>query len=100
MDEIYLVYENADSTEGRGPMVIVKNSGFFTSEKAAWDFADTIPGVMGRKPANGSWRDEPYGDVEVRKFLKHNSEKAKLRIKIQSQIDILQQQLKDLESTE
>jgi len=93
-DEIFLVYENADSTEGRGPMIIVSDSGFFLSEKEAWDFADTVPGIMGQKPPSGSWRKEQYPDVEVRKFLRHNCDKAKQKVSLQKQIADLQRQLK------
>ena len=93
-DEIFMVYENADSTEGRGPMVIVPDSGFFLSEQEAWNFADTISGVMGRRPPSGSWRKEQYPDVEVRRFLRHDCVKIKQKVKLQKQIEDLQRQLK------
>ena len=96
MNEVFLVYENADRTEGRGPMRIVEDSGFFTSEKEAWDFADTISGVMGRKPSSGSWRNEEYPDVYVLKYLKHDSQESKLKKKLKQQISDLQRQLKAL----
>lgn len=64
IETIYLVYENSDKTEGRGPMRHIPDSGFFTDEDAAWNFADTQCGIMGRKPqgatGSGSWRLEKY----------------------------------------
>lgn len=95
---IYLVYENADKTEGRGPMVRVKDSGYFTDENEAWDFADTIPGVMGVKPASGSWRNEKYPSVQVIAVEKHDLVLAKKKREIKDRIHILQQELKELEN--
>ena len=97
IEEVFFVYENADSTEGRGPMVIVRDSGFFLTEKEAWDFANTLGGIMGRKPRSGSWQKEQYPDVEVRKFLLHNCNKAKQKTALKKQIEDLQNQLKELE---
>ena len=95
MNKIFLVYENSDTTEGRGPMVIVKDSGFFLTEKEAWDFADTIPGVMGYKP-QGSWRHEKYPHVEVRSFSKHDPEKEKKVKDLEQKISKLQKELQTL----
>lgn len=92
MDKIYLVYVNADSTEGRGPMVQAPNSGFFTDETEAYKFADTLPGVFGRKPEKGTWRGSTMGDVEVRTILKHSSKLAKKK-EILAQIKKLEVEL-------
>lgn len=59
---IYQVLQNADSNEGRGPMVPI---GFFESEDEAWEFADQHQGTMGYFPPGGTWRGVPYGDVRV-----------------------------------
>lgn len=80
IDAVYMIYVNSDTTEGRGHMIMAKNTGFFTDEDKAWDVADMIPGIMGRKPVNGTWRKEKYPDVQVRKFLRHDSYKF-LKIK-------------------
>ncbi len=95
MDKIYLVYVNADSTEGRGPMVQAMNSGFFTDENEAWKFADTLPGVFGRIPKGGTWRGSDMGDVQVLTILKHSDKIAK-RQQIQAQIKKLEAELNKL----
>jgi hypothetical protein len=95
MDKIFLVYVNADSTEGRGPMVRAPDSGFFTDEDEAWKFADMLPGVFGRKPEKGTWRGSDMGDVQVITILKHSDKLAKKRV-IQAQIKKLEAELKKL----
>lgn len=95
MDKVYVVFENADSTEGRGPMVQVPDTGFFVTEKEAWDFADTLSGVMGQKPQSGSWRTEKYSDVQVRVIYKHSDKLAKKK-DIIAQIKKLEAELKTL----
>ena len=70
---IYLVYENSDKCEGRGSMQMVPNSGYFTNENEAWVFADTVCGIMGRRPQSGSWRNEKYPDVHLKKIEKHDA---------------------------
>lgn len=89
---IYVVYENYDKTEGSGPMIQVPYSGYFTDEDEAWAFADTLSGVMGRRPFNNkSWRDSNMGDVEVRAFYPHDGERmAKLR-----ELDELQAEMRN-----
>jgi hypothetical protein len=63
MITVYVVKENADQTEGRGPMIV---RAAFTVENDAWQWADKFGnGIMGRKPSSGSWRGERYGDVLV-----------------------------------
>lgn len=63
MFTVYLVQENADLTEGRGPMVTI---GAFADEDDAWKYADTHGrAVMGCRPRSGSWRTERYPDVNV-----------------------------------
>lgn len=47
MSQVYFVLNNADSTEGRGPMVPVA---CFTSFDKALEFLSKQPGVMGRMP--------------------------------------------------
>lgn len=104
---IYVVYENYDKTEGRGPMIPVHYSGYFTDEDEAWAFADTLSGVMGRRPFNNkSWRDSNIGDVEVRAFYPHDGEHmAKLRElddsinKVQRQLDELQAEMRNTRET-
>jgi hypothetical protein len=87
---IYLVYENADKTEGRGPMVLAKDSGYFTNEDDAWTFADTLYGVMGRKPNSGSWRTEKYPDVYIKKFEQHDNKKFQEIRNINKQLEELE----------
>lgn len=96
MDKVYVVYQNADTTEGRGPMVQITDSGFFLTEKEAWDFADAEGvAVQGRKPQSGSWRTEKYGDLQVRVIFKHSDKIAKKNA-IQAQIKKLEAELKSL----
>ncbi len=86
LNTIYLVYVNADMTEGRGPMILAKNSGFFINEDEAWQYADTLCGIMGRKPSSGSWRTERYRDIEVRKFYRHNEKKINRILELEKEI--------------
>jgi len=95
-DVIYLVYVNSDTTEGRGPMIQAHNSGFFFSEDAAWEFADTLGGLMGRRPEGGSWRDGNMGDVTVRKFYRHNAKDMLRKAEIMTQLENLRKELKEL----
>lgn len=61
---VYQVMANSDMTEGRGPMRVVAT---FLHEDDAWATADSMTGVMGRRPQNGTWRDpKSGGDVTVR----------------------------------
>lgn len=53
---IYLIYANADMTEGRGPMVLVK---VISDEQAAIRFALAQPGVMGVRNRQHECRPEP-----------------------------------------
>lgn len=98
IEKIYLVYENADKTEGRGPMVHVKDSGFFTDIDKAWNFADTMTGVMGRKPKSGSWKHEKCGDVEVRTISRHDNSFFKRKNELESRIRQLENELSTLKS--
>jgi hypothetical protein len=59
MKYVYLVYKNADMTEGRGPMVL---DSVWGTEEDAWEYADNQEGVMGRKC---KWSAQKYGDWEV-----------------------------------
>ncbi len=79
--KVYVVYENSDTTEGRGPMVPMKN-GIFTTEQAAWDSINDKGGIMGRHPSN--WGDKPktwqqyqrdhgYADYQVKEELVFNN---------------------------
>jgi ethanolamine utilization microcompartment shell protein EutL len=95
MDKVFLVYVNADSTEGRGPMAQAPDSGFFTDEDEAYKFADTLPGVFGRKPEKGTWRGSSMGDVQVITILKHSDKIAKKKV-IQAQIKKLENELAKL----
>lgn len=63
--KIYAVTQNSDLTEGRGPM---RDVAYFLHENAAWEFADTLDGVMGYKPKSGTWRFEKYGQVTVKEI--------------------------------
>lgn len=55
MQTIYIAQKNADTTEGRGPMINV--CAFFTFEEAA-KFVDDKPGVMGRRE---KWSEKKWG---------------------------------------
>lgn len=83
---IYIVYINADLTEGRGPMVQAAGSGYFTDEAEAWAFADTFSGVMGRRPQTGTWRNSHMGDVTVMQFNHHNDEDFKKLREVEQEI--------------
>lgn len=63
---IYLIYKNSDTIEGRGPMVLMKDLGYFENEDAAWESLRGMGGVMGRLPLNGDWRGSKMGDYDVR----------------------------------
>lgn len=47
---IYLVFSNADLTEGRGPMIL---RGVFPFETPAIEYAKRLPNVMGVFPGTG-----------------------------------------------
>lgn len=97
MDEIYLIYINADLNEGRGPMVHAKNTGFFTSEVEAWKVANTLTGVQGRKSIKGNWKLEEFGDVQVREIQSHQLvQMAELQIKY-NKIQKLQEEVRKLQ---
>ena len=101
IETIYLVYENSDKTEGRGPMRHIPDSGFFTDEGAAWNFADTQCGIMGRKPqgatGQASWRLEKYPDVQVRAIHLHDVDYHTRKSELTSRINQLQNELYLLE---
>lgn len=66
--KVYGVYENADSTEGRGPDVL---RAIYESEDDAWAWADRRGGVMGRCPDEGwyeHFKKHRYADVFVKAF--------------------------------
>lgn len=98
IDKVYVVYHNSDGIEGRGQMVRVFDSGFFLSEDEAWDFADTLPGIMGRRPRSGSWRNEQFPDIEVRVIHRHSEQRQRVRQKInelRERANKLEQSLRD-----
>ena len=103
IETIYLVYENSDKTEGRGPMRHIPDSGFFTDEDVAWNFADTQAGIMGRKPPVGqrtgqaSWRLEKYPDVQVRAIHLHDGDYHTRKSELTSRINQLKNELYLLE---
>jgi hypothetical protein len=97
IETIYLVYENSDKTEGRGPMRHIPDSGFFTDEDAAWNFADTQAGIMGRKPQGASWRLEKYPDVQVRSIDRHDGDYHTRKSHLTSRINQLKNELYLLE---
>jgi hypothetical protein len=90
MFKIYLVKENADKTEGRGPMVTIAA---FKAENDAWLYADKFGvGVQGARPASGSWRTVSYGvsyggDVYVEALDVAESYSEMAAIKKQAVID-------------
>jgi hypothetical protein len=53
MKTIWVPFYNADSTEGRGPMV-PKSFGF-DAEIEALNYINTQPGIMGRRAPGGHW---------------------------------------------
>jgi hypothetical protein len=97
IETIYLVYENSDKNEGRGPMRHIPDSGFFTDEDAAWNFADTQAGIMGRRAASGSWRSDSYPDVEVRSIYRHDGDYHTRKSHLTSRINQLKNELSLLE---
>ena len=96
-ETIYLVYENSDKPEGRGGMRHIPDSGFFTDEDAAWNFADTQAGIMGRKPQGASWRLEKYPDVQVRSIDRHDGDYHTRKSHLISRINQLKNELYLLE---
>lgn len=76
---IYLIFVNADSTEGRGPMVLHTEAGFFTSKEEALMYLSELPGVMGIKGASGG--------SEIRVLNKHDPELEEKKKKLISQIE-------------
>jgi phospholipase C len=93
IDKVFVVYENSDMTEGRGPMVQVHDSGFFLDETEAWKFADTRRGVMGRCPQSGTWRQETFGDVTVKVIYAHSEINTIKKREIHKQIKELEKKL-------
>lgn len=57
--KVYMTYRNADTTEGRGPMVPDK---CFSKLEDANDYIDLQSGVMGRK---AKWSEQKHGDWYV-----------------------------------
>jgi len=94
-DIVYIVMVNSDTNAGRGPMVQAPNSGFFLDEDEAWEFADTLSGIMGRRPLNRSWRDSNMGDVTVKKYYRHNNNMIRKK-EIREAIQALRQELEEL----
>ena len=93
---IYLLYASPDTTEGKLPAVMLKDYGYFTSSEEAWAIANTIPGVMGRLPKNGDWRNETCRDIEVRAIPQHNSEYFAKKQQLEAEIAAKQEELKKL----
>lgn len=60
--DVFGVYRNSDMIEGRGADQLLL---VFENETDAWDYADTLCGVAGCRPAV-SWRHEKYPSVKVR----------------------------------
>lgn len=56
---VFLTMRNADTTEGRGPMVHDKA---FLQRDHAVEYIDRQPGVMGRQ---AKWSQEKYGDWRI-----------------------------------
>src|SRR5690606_8724492 len=96
MTKIFIVEENVDRNEGKGPMRMVPNSGFFTDEDKAWEFADTLYGVQGRKPET-SWRNSKMGDVTVVTIFSHDSDYFKRKRDIESRLSQTKLELHQLE---
>lgn len=65
--KIYLVYENSDMCEGRGPMII---HAAFTSFEEAAAYMDYRPGVMGRRE---KWSIKKHGDWEIKEIETFNT---------------------------
>jgi hypothetical protein len=95
---VYVIFVNADLNEGRGPMVLHKDAGFFTSEDAAWDFADTLTGVQNRRPPKGRWRHESYPDVQVQAVEAHNAEYHRQKRILEIQIAEAEKRLNELKA--
>lgn len=57
---IYVVYVNADMTEGRGPMVV---DSIWLNKSKAEKYIDSKEGVMGRK---NTWSNVAYGDWMIK----------------------------------
>lgn len=62
MKVVYATLYNADTCEGRGPMVIDK---VFSNRRDAAAYIDNKPGVMGRR---GKWSEEKYGDWKIEEY--------------------------------
>lgn len=60
---VFLTRRNADTTEGRGPMV---NDKAFLKLKDAEDYIDRQPGIMGRR---FKWSQEKYSDWEIAEIV-------------------------------
>jgi hypothetical protein len=58
--KVYMVYRNADMTEGRGPMVFDR---IYLKQAAAIRFIDDQDGLMGRR---FKWSEGVYTDWQVR----------------------------------
>lgn len=58
--KIYLVYKNADMTEGRGPMIL---DSVWLNKENADNYIDQQQGVMGREC---KWSEQEYGDWVVK----------------------------------
>lgn len=67
MKTIYAVYRNADTTEGRGPMVL---DSLFSNRNHANTYIDNEPGVMGRRE---KWSEKKYGDWKVEELVVYDS---------------------------
>ena len=59
---VYGLYMCDDMDEGRGQMRLVS---LFAHEDDAWKAADTMPGIMGRTPGPGGWRNSKFGEINV-----------------------------------
>jgi hypothetical protein len=87
---IYIPFYNSDMTEGRGPMVPKRFA--FTTLAEAIKYINSQLGVMGRKPAGGSWGNE--GDWAIQEFpvielaqSVKEAEDAQLRQKVLSRLN-------------
>lgn len=66
----YVARRNADTTEGRGPMI---PDAYFLNKKDAEAHIDPQEGVMGRKAPSGRWSQERYGDWDIVEVEVHAS---------------------------
>ena len=57
--KVFIVRRNADSTEGRGPMVL---DSVWRSRKKAAAYIDGQPGVMGIRE---KWSEKEFGDWTI-----------------------------------